>query len=221
MARAAGEFVTATFDHDGGRQVTAYLPAVRPEAVVYAGDGQGIAPWGALLDGADAPPTAVVGVHGLTDDTERLREYSPGFDPERFAAHERFFVGEVRRWAERELDLTMPAQRTAVLGASASGELALAIGLRHPHVYGTILCCSPGGGYRPPTPLPSALPRTYLVAGTGEPFFLDNARRWAAALRAADADVVMAERDGAHGDPFWRLELASMVAWAFAGRPPA
>jgi len=34
-----------------------------------------------------------------------------------------------------------------------------------------------------------AVPRTYLVAGTLEPFFLDNAARWAAALRDAGADV--------------------------------
>ena len=38
------------------------------------------------------PPTMIVGVHRLADETLRLHEYSPGFDPERFAAHERFFV---------------------------------------------------------------------------------------------------------------------------------
>jgi hypothetical protein len=31
---------TETFSYDGGRQVTAYVPPVRPEAVVFAGDGQ-------------------------------------------------------------------------------------------------------------------------------------------------------------------------------------
>ena len=49
--------------------------------------------------------------------------------------------------------------------------------------------------------MPAPLPRTYLVAGTLEPFSLDNAVRWAAALRDAAADVVMSER----------------VAWAFGG----
>ena len=38
--RAAGEVVTETFDYDGGRQVTAYIPPDPPEAVVFAGDGQ-------------------------------------------------------------------------------------------------------------------------------------------------------------------------------------
>ena len=37
----------------------------------------------------------VVGVHGLPDDDGRLKEYVPGFDESRFAAHERFFVEDV------------------------------------------------------------------------------------------------------------------------------
>jgi acetyl esterase/lipase len=59
------------------------------------------------------------------------------------------------------------------------------------------------------------LPRAYLVAGTQEPFFLKNAERWAKALRAAGAGVVMTERLGSHGDAFWRAEFPTMVAWAF------
>jgi hypothetical protein len=63
--------------------------------------------------------------------------------------------------------------------------------------------------------MPSSLPSTYLVAGALEPFFRENATRWAAALRDAGADVVMTERAGSHGDAFWREELPLMVAWAF------
>jgi hypothetical protein len=44
-----------------------------------------------------------------------------------------------------------------------------------------------------------------------EPFFLENATRWAEALRDAGADVVIAERPGSHGGPFWRDELPRMV----------
>jgi len=57
--------------------------------------------------------------------------------------------------------------------------------------------------------MPSPLPRSYLAAGTLEPFFLENATRWADALRDAGAEVVITERVGNHGDPFW------------AGRVPA
>jgi enterochelin esterase-like enzyme len=182
---------------------------------VFAGDGQLIAQWGSVLEAADAPPTMIVGAHRLADETLRLHEYSPGFEPERFAAHERFFVEDVRRWTQTRFGVAVPADRTAVFGVSAGEELALAIGLRHPDVYGAIFCASPGGGYRPPRALPSSLPRAYLVAGTSELFFLENAARWANALRAAGADVVMNERPGSHGDPFWHEELPLMVVWAF------
>jgi enterochelin esterase-like enzyme len=200
MSSIEGELVTETFEYDGGRQVTAYLPPDPPEAVVFAGDGQLIAQWGGVLEAADVPPAMIVGAHRLDDEMLRIHEYSPAFDPVRFASHEKFFVDDVRRWAASRFEVAMPSERTAVFGVSASGELALAIGLRHPDVYGAIFCASPGAGYRPPEAMPSSVPRTYLVAGSLEPFFLDNATRWATALRAAGADVVMTERVGSHGE---------------------
>src|SRR5688572_33471879 len=94
----AGGLVTETLEYDGGRQVTVYVPPDPPAAVVFAGDGQGIAQWGGFLEAADVPSTMIVGVHGLADETPRLHEYSPVFDARRFAAHEEFFVNDVRRW---------------------------------------------------------------------------------------------------------------------------
>jgi len=211
----SGDFVTETLNYDGGRQVTVYVPPDPPEAVVFAGDGQVISRWGGLLETLDVPSTMIVGVHRLADEMLRLHEYSPGFDPDRFAAHETFFVDDVRRWVSSRFGTALPADRTAVFGVSASGELALALGLRHPDVYGAVFCASPGAGYQPPTAMPCSLPRAYLVAGTLEPFFMANAKRWAAVLSDAGADVVMRERTGSHGDAFWQEELPLMVAWAF------
>src|SRR6202050_5156714 len=93
----SGEFAAETFEYDGGRQVTVYVPPDPPEAIVFAGDGQASSKWGRLLEKPNVPSTMIVGVHGLTDETLRLHEYSPGFEPERFAAHEKFFVEDVRR----------------------------------------------------------------------------------------------------------------------------
>jgi enterochelin esterase-like enzyme len=211
----AGTLVTETFGYDGGRPVTVYVPPDPPEAVVFAADGQRIARWGGLLEAAGVPATMIVGVHGLAGEMPRLHEYSPVFDAERFAAHERFFVEDVGRWVHSRFGVALPAERTAVFGASAGGELALALGLRHPDVYGAVLSGSPGAGYQPPAVMPDALPRVYLVAGTLEPFFLDNANGWAAALRDAGADVVMRERVASHGSALWRGEFPLMVVWAF------
>jgi hypothetical protein len=214
----AGQFVTETFDYDDGRQVNVYVPPVPPEAIVLAGDGQMISQWGRLLEAAYVPPTMIVGVHRVADETLRLHEYSPNFDPQRFAAHERFFVEDVGTWTRSRFGVSLPLERTAVFGVSASGELALALGLRHSERYGVIFSASPGGGYRPPDAMPSRLPRTYLVAGTQEPFFLENATRWAAALRDAHAEVVLSERPAGHEDKMWRREFPLMIRWAFGIR---
>lgn len=207
--------ITERFSYDAGREVTVSVPSEQPEAIVYAGDGQLVAQWGALLH--EAPPTMIVGVHRTSaeDEMVRIREYSPVFDEEIFAAHERFFTVDVRGWVESEFGIHLPPERTAVCGVSASGELSLALGLRHPDLYGHVFSMSPGGGYHPPALMPKPLPRVYLTAGTLEPFFLENATRWADALRDAGADVRMTERYGNHGDPFWAEEFPRMVQWAF------
>jgi len=215
MPSVEGELITETFEYDGGREVTVYRPADPPDVVVFSGDGQLISQWGEVVAAAGGPSTMIVGVHRLADETLRLHEYSPGFDPKRFAAHERFFVDDVREWVTSRFGVELRKEHTAVFGVSASAELALAMGLRHPELFGAIFCASPGAGYRPPEVMPPSLPRTYLVAGRQEPFFYENAARWAGALREAGADVVMTERDGSHGGAFWRTELPLMVDWAF------
>jgi enterochelin esterase-like enzyme len=212
----AGEFVTETLpEYDGGRQVTVYVPPGPPEALVFAGDGQEISQWGRLLESTDLPSTMIVGVHGLSEEMSRLNEYSPVFDATRFAAHEEFFVEDVRRWVRSRFGVSLPTERTGVFGYSAGGELALALGLRHPDVYGAVFSGSPGGGYKPTGKMPSSLPRVYLFGGTQEPFFLDNANRWATALRETGADVEMIERNVSHGAKLWRTEFPLMLAWAF------
>src|SRR4026207_582410 len=94
----AGDLITERLEYDGGRDVTVDVPAAPLEAVVFAGDGHLVSQWGASLEAADVPSTMIVGVHRVSDETLRLGEYSPGFEPDRFAAHEKFFVEEVRGW---------------------------------------------------------------------------------------------------------------------------
>jgi hypothetical protein len=103
-----GELVTESLDYDGGRQVTGYVPPVAPEAVVFAGDGQLISQWGGVLEADGAPPTMIVGAHRLDKEMLRLGEYSPVFDAHRFAAHEKFFVEDVRQWARSRFSVALP-----------------------------------------------------------------------------------------------------------------
>ena len=208
-------FVNETLDYDGGRQVSVYVPPNPPDSVVYAADGQWhTARLSEALRGAGLRSTMVVGVHGLEGD-DRGHEYVNAPEAKRFEAHEAFFVHDVRSWVASRF-VTLPAERTAVWGASFGGELALAMGVRHPDVYGAVFCASPGGGYRPPPVMPSPLPRFYMVAGDQERgWFLDFALSWADAVRRAGADVEMMEREGNHGGDFWFAEFPLMVAWAF------
>lgn len=181
ITQIQGRLITETFAYDGGRQVTLYLPLHPPQAMVYCGDGQLFSQWGGYLEAASVPPTMIVGAYrtDAEDEMVRIGEYSPNIDSARFAAHERFFVRDIRDWIAEKFDIALPASRTAVAGVSASAELSLALGLRHPDIYGTVFSASPGAGFKPPSPMPAILPRTYLTAGTLEPFFLDNATRWA------------------------------------------
>src|SRR5437868_3109670 len=87
----------------------AISPSGPVEAVVFAGDGQGVSRWGGSLVAAGERSVMIVGVHGLADEALRLREYSPAFDAERFAAHEGFFVEDVRRWARSRFGVALPA----------------------------------------------------------------------------------------------------------------
>src|SRR3984957_13680939 len=211
----SGEFVTETFEYDGGRQVTVYVPPDPPEAIVFAGDGQRISKWGRLLEEAAVPSTMIVGVHGRTDETLRLHEYSPGFEPKRFAAHEEFFVQDVRRWTESRFGVALPVERSAVFGVSADGELALALGAS---AFTGLRCDLMRVAWRW---LQAAWryaesASAHIPRGRHTGAVLPGERKeMGRALRDAGADIVMNERVGSHGGAFWRKELPLVVAWAF------
>jgi hypothetical protein len=201
-------------DYGGDRQVTVYVPPDPSRAVVFAGDGQGVPRWGGALEAAGVPSTMIVGVHGLADETSRLQEYSPVFDAERFAAHERFFVGDVGRWARSRFGIALPAGRTAVFGVSAeSSRSPSGSGIRmstarfsparRARATSRLACCRTGS--RAPTSSPARWSRSSSATRP----------RWAAALRDAGADVVMSKRVASHGDALWRAEFPLMVTWAF------
>lgn len=90
-----------------------------------------------MLEQASTLSTMIVGVHRTDDPDElvRITEYSPGFDPAKFAAHEAFFVDEVGSWVRSRFGVDLPPERAAGCGVPASAGLAL--GLRHPDRFGS------------------------------------------------------------------------------------
>ena len=158
MSSIAGELITDSLKYDGGRKITVYIPPAQAEAIVFAGDGHLVSQWASSLEAADVPSTMIVAAHQLSDETLRLHEYSPSFEPERFAAHEKFLVEDVRGWVRERLGVDMPAERTRCSASLRAASWHSLLGLRHPDVYSAIFCASPGGGYKPPDVMPSPLP---------------------------------------------------------------
>ena len=87
---------TDSLKYDGGRKITAYVPPAQAEAIVFAGDGHLVSQWVSYPEAADVPSIMIGAAHRLSDETPRLHECAPSFEPERFAAHEKFLVEDVR-----------------------------------------------------------------------------------------------------------------------------
>jgi hypothetical protein len=175
---------------------------------------QMISQWGRFLEAADVPSTMIVGVHRVADETLRLHDYSPKFDPERFAAHERFFVEDVGVWARSRFGVTLPSSARPCLVFRQVESSRLLLGFDIPSSTARSSQPRPARGTgRLTQGRVDCRTRTWWPAP--EPFFLDNAARWAAELRDATADVVMSERAAGHEDDMCRREFPLMIRWAF------
>lgn len=138
------------------------MPPATPKVIVFAGDGQMISQWGRSVEAADVPSTMIVGVHRVSDEALRLREYPPKFDSERVAAHEKFFVHDVASWARLRFSVKLCLEHTAVFDVSAVENSRVLLESDTPRFYGAIFSASPGAGHRPAETMPSRLHRPYL-----------------------------------------------------------
>ncbi len=209
----------------GERTVTVYLPpgvepgpagSAEPLPVVYATDGQFLAPYTRRLDAAieagTTPPCVVVASHAGRN---RTGEYFPQYDPPAFARHERFFVDELANWAEANLPVaTDPAQR-AVFGTSDGGAHALTIGLLHRARFGHLIAYSSG---LPPTGTErwDGAPSIQLCAGAYEGQFHTATYAWHALLSMSGVEHHWTERVCGHELLQWIEELPDALARAFA-----
>jgi enterochelin esterase-like enzyme len=125
--------------------------------VLYLADGASVRRFAAVLEpgvvAGTTPAAVLVGVHssvGPPADDPRMREYLPGLDSRRYDAHERFFLDEVARWAQREVGVSADRELRAVGGCSNGAVLASALGCRHPDRFGGVVAFSLG--VHPPLP---------------------------------------------------------------------
>ena len=212
----------------GGRPVSVYLPpGHRPgdgTPVVYATDGNMLAPYARRLDAAIedgvCPPVVVVGAHAAPADhvhgNQRALEYLAGFDPARFDAHQRFFVDELAGWAEDTLGVPADRERRAVFGCSDGGGHALTVARLHADRFAHVIACSTG---MPPDPQfrwdVDGAPFVHLCAGTLEGGFHQATEAWAAFLHLVGARHHFTERVAGHDLVQWAEELPHALhrAW--------
>ncbi len=224
-----------------GRRATVYLPPGHDPRgrtkVVYAADGEAI-DWFArvlepLIEAGRIPPVVVVGVHsggyvgGVPDFKNyeqekdlRVQEYVPGFNPGRFADHERFFCEELPGWAEKEFAASPSRDDRAVFGVSNGGRFAVEMGLRHPDLFGHIFGFSVAGDDQfPNLPLGNdGQPRYYLASGLWEESFYRCTSSLAKGLEGRGVPVKFSGRIAGHDAAMWRDEFVNALQQAFGKR---
>jgi enterochelin esterase-like enzyme len=206
------------------RRLTVVLPksfAGDELPVVVCADGQclqNMYPTLAREIGAGRCPECVlIGVHSTHN---RVPEYIPGVDPERFDAHEQFFVGEVLTWADSALGITLDRKRRALFGLSNGAVFAITTGLKHNDQFGTVIAFSvPGGASRYQAIEWDTKPEIafYLAAGNRELPIKRTTQSIARQLSKRKLKHIFEIRQAGHDLAFWDAELPRAIQWAFHG----
>ena len=206
------------------RHISVWLPpgyqSGLPHPILYCTDGQAVqdlAPaLGLAIASGHCPSVVLIGVHSHPQ--YRNREYLPGMDKVRFAAHETFFTTEVRHWARTTLGLDPPREECGLFGYSCGAAFVVAVGCRHGDRYGNVIAFSVAGatdGIDEPNLTGSSLPRIYLCAGTKELSFRERTRGIADRLTSRGVEHVYLERAASHDFRTWAAELPEAVQWCY------
>ncbi len=145
-----------TLDHE--RPVFVYLPEPDESRVdwpvIYMADGGNAMDYGpiaeALARTCQAQPVILVGIgnqipgEGQNGSDLRAADYLWGRNPDRFAAHERFLLEDVIPLAEGSFGASSEAGRRMLSGSSNGAGWAVAMGLRHPDLFGSVAAASFG-----------------------------------------------------------------------------
>jgi len=223
----------------GSKDISVYLPPKRgsqPLAVLYMTDGQGVAPFAAvveaLIESGRIQPIAIVAEHAgrNTGDPSqpfdprqdnRAREYLPDVDPPQFSRHMQFFIEELLPWAEKTYGLSAARGDRAAMGYSNGGGFVTALGAQHPEFFATVLPFSPAYrlsyGEGPKGDL-LRLPRFLFAGGELEPNFLGSARADATWLSARGVSAEVRSYWAGHDTLMWQQALADYLPGVFPGK---
>lgn len=208
----------------GPREVTVVRPADGasggPLPVCLLADGESATAMAGALDAAVAagrcPPVLLVGVASSTEPPRpsrsrrwdhldgRTREYVPGADRRRFAAHLRFVTDVVLPGLDDVAPGTAALadlSQVVAAGFSNGAAWAVAAAQRRPDVLSGVVALSPGvvpGRVRRAAHVP-----TYLAAGLYEEGFLRSSREWADRLARAGVPHRHEEWVGGHDFCWW------------------
>lgn len=203
------------------RKVTVYRPAGHAAdehlPVVYATDGQWIAPYARRVDAAieagRIPRCVIVAAHSSS---QRTGEYFPGYDPRAFSLHEHFFVDELPAWAETTFGVATERERRAVFGCSDGGAHALSVAMGHHRRFGQIIAYSSG---MPPNGTErwaeGQAPYLQLCAGVLEGQFHTSTYAWHAFFDMTGVAHHWTERVCGHEFIQWVEELPAALGRAF------
>lgn len=210
------------------RRVTVYRPAGHSigdaTPVVYATDGNMFAPYARRLDAAiesgECPSVVVVAAHAAAFDpiegNVRAAEYLPGFDEQRFDAHQRFFVDELAGWAEHELGVPSEPAKRGVFGCSDGGGHALMVARLHHDRFGHVFAYSTGMPPELGAPWDTTShPFIHLCAGTLEGPFHQATEAWAGYLNMHGARYHFTDRVAGHDLIQWCEELPRALTRAW------
>lgn len=187
--------------------------------VIFCADG-GVVRELAQQTLAAVPNLTFVGV--TTRPQFRSGEYVIGRDARAFARHERFFTETVPAWCREHLGLPLDRERMAVCGFSHGGAFAVAMGLRHPGLFGRVIALSVAG--RPVEDFAHPAPRldtTFALAvgtreGGGMRSYMKRLAKW---LRDGGASTDYRTVPGGHTMTTWSMALADITADWYA--PPS
>ncbi|MEI9931609.1 MAG: alpha/beta hydrolase-fold protein [Rhizomicrobium sp.] len=234
-----GHFYPQAFESqnlDGARGISVYVPPGETPShllpVVYMADGNFrlttpsvIEP---LIESGKLPPMILVGIWSgnshKADEDRRSEEYLLGWPNGYgyFLRHENFLLHELIPFVEKTYGASSDPKDRIITGFSSGAAWAVAMGIRHPNVFPTVIAQSMvwPGGYSPASTWQfqdndKGL-RFYLSAGTLEPEFYRGTLRFAEEARKESLDVQLETTVSGHTPTIWEPMLVHALQWAFA-----